>query len=139
MPTAKITVQVEKFNPVGSGLCTIKPLVITDNANGRVSIDPANILNLKIRGRGRLELDFVVEPSADYAVAGVAFDRGGLDESGGSNNFSLGKIENNVLSVANHYKKGSGAKWELYIAIVKRGSTRELGIIDPGIENAEEM
>lgn len=139
MPTAKITVQVEKFSPVGTGLCTIKPLTITDNAGGRVTIDPANVMNLKIRGRGRVDLDFVIEPAAEYSAAGVAFDRDGLDERGGGNNFSLGKIENNVLSVANHCKKGNGAKWELYIAIVKRGSTHELGIIDPGIENAEEM
>jgi hypothetical protein len=139
MPTAKIIVEVETFNPVGKGLCTIKPLVVTDTAGGRVSIDPANVFNLKIRGRGRVELDFVIEPAAKFSAAGVAFDRDGLDERGGRNNFSLGKIDDNVLSVTNHYKRGNGAKWELYIAIVKRGSSHELGIIDPGIENAEEM
>lgn len=137
MANATITVPVSSFVAAGSGFCPTGALSASSTPAGRVTISPTNSNNIVVtspgRGQGAINLDFVVTstetPAKTYAVCGLAITNSGLN-----GNFSLGQINNNVLSLSNRYTRGK-TSWKLYIAVM---FGNQLGIIDPGIENSDD-
>jgi hypothetical protein len=142
---ATISVNVIQFNGVNdmtnpAKLCILdpkKPVVITDSLNGRIYQIPGSP-TIKVTKGGAFDMVFSVygpNNTTPWFVAGVAFNfTTGLSSppGQGNNNFDLGTINLNQLTITNKCKV-KPAYWDFMIAIGDGDGL--VGIIDPGVEN----
>lgn len=157
MPIATIMVRVSSFTPVGSGFCATVPLQQSDifDPTNRVTVQPGGngifVSNPGSPGNraGQINLKFTVVPAtgtATYKICGLIMKNSGLSNGANPNNvdFTLQSLDNNSMELANRYKHGkkpdgTGTKFKLYIAVTNDPAEQSVGIIDPDIENNDEL
>lgn len=154
---ATITVRVSSFAPIGSGFCSTVPLQPSDisDPSGRVTVKGANGIAVSNPGQpghrpGEIILKFTVVPAAgtsgSYKICGLIMKNSGLSNGANPGNvdFTLQSLDNNNMELANRYKhgkkaNGSGTSFKLYIAVTNDPAEQSVGIIDPDIENNDEL
>lgn len=144
MPTAKIEITITKFRDIAATpdiprWTEIDPPRLTDNAGGKVSIDPTTPMVVSVRGRASVNLEFTILPLGVYAPAGIAFvQTAGTGDPLGKKNFDLGQLTESTITINDKFSPpqppGTKTRWKYYL-LVQETASRALGIIDPEIEN----
>jgi hypothetical protein len=144
MPTAKIDITVTTFRDINTTKDTprwtaIADPVITDSANGKVTIDPKTPLQLTVKGPASINLEFTILPAGVFVPAGVAFiQKAGTGDPQGKKNFDLGQLTATTITINDKFSPaqphGSKTRWKFFL-LVQQVATGALGIIDPDIEN----
>jgi hypothetical protein len=138
MPTAKINLTVTQFRDINTTPDTPRwtsaaAPVITDNAGGKVSIDPADPNVIVVQGPAAIDLQFTILP-AGFLPAGVIYKQiAGASDPKGKKNFNLGGLAGNTITIQDKMVDKGTQRWEFFVTI--QDSTGAIGIIDPDIEN----
>lgn len=149
MPTAKVTLNVTNFIGIDALVppprcTTVANPIITDSANGKLTLDATDPTLLVVNGRASLNIEFTIgaaaslQPPNSFSPAGIAFKQkvGGTDPKG-KGNFDFVSLTPTTITInAKNVDHGTGAaapRWSFYILIQDQANL--LGIIDPDIEN----
>lgn len=136
----------------GPRFCDIVALTAGDIEQGADNFMALNGAKLRVKGGGftdiedqQLRIGFRILPLNLYAPIGMAVVGKSGPDATGEQNFSSIKINGPKIFFRNHCRHiDSGANapwWEIYIAIlaISGANTGRMGIIDPGIENSDEV
>lgn len=129
MATATITIPVQTFNELSTGLlCPIGTMTVSGDS--RVTI-VSGVIKVKPVSTNTEPLTLAFTLSGldnSYNIAGVVF--GGA----GSSSVFTAQAGNSSGTVSVADALGTQGNWELYV-IVQKGSGGKIGVIDPPIEN----